>query len=356
MNTYETYGARASLLLKPTETLSVTPSILYQYSKLGSPFTFDGMPGSLANPIQVRDVDEPNVQKGLIANLTIKKQAGPIEIVSSSSYYDRRVRIQEDASKVISFFFATPTVEPVGMVGNYTNHEFTQEVRASSGFDGPFQFIVGGFYHHVVAPLASSIPFPANYPYRSLPPFNSFALFYAGTRRATLDEYAAFGEISYKILPNLTARGGLRVFKVDQSFYQTGDGLFNGGFTSVYNTSSDKGVTPKASLQWQVTPEKMIYATASEGYRPGGPNNPAPANLCGTEVAGLGLAADQLNRYGPDLLWNYEVGAKTSWLQRRLTVNGSAFYIDWKRVQQQIVLQCGFNLTANFGSAVSKGG
>ncbi len=356
VNTYETYGGRVSLLLKPTETLSVTPSVLYQYSKLGSPFTFDGMPGSLANPIQVRDVDEPNVQKSLIANLTVKKEAGPIEIVSSSSYYDRRVRIQEDASKVISFFFATPTVAPVGMTGNYVNHEFTQEVRASSGFDGPFQFIAGGFYHHVIAPLASSIPFPANYPYRTLPPFNSFALFYAGTRRATLDEYAAFGEVSYKIFPNLTARAGLRAFKVDQGFYQTGDGLFNGGFTSVFNTSSDSGVTPKASLQWQVTPEKMIYATASEGYRPGGPNNPAPATLCGAEVAGLGLAASQLSRYGPDHLWNYEVGAKTSWLERRLTVNGSLFYIDWKRVQQQIVLQCGFNLTANFGSAVSKGG
>lgn len=115
-------------------------------------------------------------------------------------------------------------------------------------------------------------------------------------------------------------------------------------------------MTPKASLQWQITPTKMVYATASEGYRPGGPNNPAPATLCGTEVAGLGLAADQLNRYGPDHLWNYEVGAKTSWPQRRLTINGSLFYIDWNRVQQYIVLQCGFNLTANFGIAVSKGG
>jgi iron complex outermembrane receptor protein len=38
-----------------------------------------------------------------------------------------------------------------------------------------------------------------------------------------------------------------------------------------------------------------------------------------------------------------------------LTVNGAVYYIDWHDVQQQIVLQCGFNITANFGGATSKG-
>ena len=242
------------------------------------------------------------------------------------------------------------------MYGSYKNKEFTQELRASTSFQGPFQIIVGGFYHDVNAPLASSIPYPEDFPYRTDAPFSSFDTIYAGVRRATLKEYAAFGEASYKITSNLTARAGVRVFQVNQSFYQSGDGLFNGGFSQVTNSSRDHGVTPKATIEWQVTPDKMIYATASKGYRPGGPNNPAPASLCGAEVQSLGLSEGQLTKYGPDHLWNYEVGAKTSWLDHRLTVNGSAFYIDWAKVQQQIVLNCGFNLTANFGKAVSKGG
>ena len=356
VNTYKTYGARAALLIKPTENLSITPSFLYQYTKLGSPFTFDGVPGSLSDPIQVRDVNEQNIQKSWIANVTIKQQAGPVELLSSSSYYHREVNLQEDASKVINYFFATPTVSPVTMYGSYKNKEFTQELRASTSFQGPFQIIVGGFYHDVNAPLASSIPYPEDFPYRTDAPFSSFDTIYAGVRRATLKEYAAFGEASYKITSNLTARAGVRVFQVNQSFYQSGDGLFNGGFSQVTNSSRDHGVTPKATIEWQVTPDKMIYATASKGYRPGGPNNPAPANLCGAEVQSLGLSEGQLTKYGPDHLWNYEVGAKTSWLDHRLTVNGSAFYIDWAKVQQQIVLNCGFNLTANFGKAVSKGG
>ena len=356
VNTYRTYGTRASLLVKVTDRLTVTPSILYQYTRLGSPFTFDAVPGSLGNPIQNRDVAEPNVQKSLIANLVVREDTGPVELLSSTSYYDRDVNITEDASKVISFFFGTPAVTPVAIRGDYRNHELTEEVRATTKFSGPFQAIVGGFYHDVRAPLESGIPYPTGFPYLATQPFASFGSIYQGTRRATLKEYAGFGELSYRIVPGVTVRGGLRVFQVNQTFDQTGDGVFNGGFSEVYGTSRDHGVTPKGTVEWQVTPDKLLYATASRGYRPGGPNNPAPASLCGTEVSGLGLAQSQLTRYGPDSLWNYEIGAKTSWLDRRLTVNGSAYYIDWSRVQQQIVLQCGFNLTANFGNATSKGG
>jgi len=356
VNTYKTYGVRAALLIKPTDTLTITPSFLYQYSRLGTPFTFDAVPGSLKHPIQVRDIDETNTQKSWIANLTVKQEVGPIELTSSTSYYHRTVDLIDDSSKVVNYFFATPTVEPVAMYGRYRNKEFTEELRASTNFEGPFQLIVGGFYHHVKAPLVSGIPFPEGYAYRNDAPFADFDTIYAGTRNATLKEYAGFGEASYKITDTLTARAGVRVFQVNQTFYQTGDGLLNGGYSAVSNKSRDHGVTPKFSLQWQATPDKMLYATISKGYRPGGPNNPAPESVCGAEVAGLGLSSKQLTAYGPDHLWNYEIGAKTSWLDHRLTINGSAFYIDWSKVQQQIVLNCGFNITANFGKAVSKGG
>ncbi|CAN7364510.1 TonB-dependent receptor [Phenylobacterium sp. LjRoot225] len=356
VNTFKSYGFRAALLVQPDSTLSITPSFLYQYSKLGTPFTYDKNPASRADFYQVRDIDEPNIQKSWIANLTVKKDAGPVELVSSSSYYHRSVSLVDDSSKVINFFFGLPTVYPVAMSGSYLNKEFTQEVRASTKLEGPFQAIVGAFYHDVKAPLHSEIPFPAGFNDAFGTPFPGFSTIYAGVRRARLQEYAVFGEVSYAITPTVTARAGVRRFRVDQGFYQSGDGVFNGGFSEVTNSSRDKGTTPKATLEWRPSSNQMIYLTASKGYRPGGPNNPAPASLCGAEVQSLGLGADQLTRYGPDHLWNYELGAKTSWLDKRLTINGSIYDIEWSKVQQQIVLACGFNLTANFGKAYSRGG
>lgn len=50
--------------------------------------------------------------------------------------------------------------------------------------------------------------------------------------------------------------------------------------------------------------------------------------------------------------WNYELSLRTQWLDRRLTLNASAFYIDWK--DQQVYVQLSDNVydyeTQNAGS------
>jgi iron complex outermembrane recepter protein len=355
VNTFKTYGARAALLIKPDDTLTITPSVIYQYSRLGSPFTYDKIPGTLSDPYQVRDVDERNVQKSTISNLAIHKQFDAFELMSSSSYFTRDVDIRDDSSKVINYFFGLPSVYPTTMYGSYKNKEFTEEVRATSKFDGPVQAILGAFYHDVRAPLSSSIPYPDGFNQAFNTPFPDYSTIYAGTRTATLHEYAVFGELSWNITDKLKASAGIRAFEVKQGFSQGGDGLLNGGPSSVHSSSKDYGSTPKFTLQYQVSPDNMVYATASEGYRPGGPNNPAPAALCGAEVDGLGLSQSQLNKYNPDTLWNYELGFKSSLLDKRLLIDASVYHIDWKHVQQQIVLGCGYNITANFGNAVSQG-
>jgi outer membrane receptor protein involved in Fe transport len=356
VNTENNLGFRAQLRFQPDPSLSITPSIFYQYMRLGAPFQVDVGPGSLNNLIQTRDVSEPTDQRSSIYNLAVHKQFKFFDVVSSTSYLDREVKLREDSSKVLDYYFSPPQtyVYPSQMTGMYLNKEFTEELRASSKLSGPLQVIGGVYFHRTFAPLSSVIPDPKGYDAAFGSPFGGEE-FYAGTRKATLQETAVFGEASLDLGHGLTARAGLRWFDVDQRFFQTGDGIFNGGYTAVSSRSTDTGVNPKATLEWQIDPTKMIYATASRGYRPGGPNNPAPANVCGAQLNHLGLSTGELNAYAPDHLWNYEVGAKTSWLDHKLTVNGSVYYIDWSQVQQQIDLQCGFNITANIGAAVSKG-
>ena len=357
VNTENTGGVRAQLRFQIDPTFSVTPSVFYQYQRLGAPFQVDIPPGSLSNLIQTRDTSEVTDERSALYNLAVHKAFPLFEVLSSTSYLDREVKLHEDSSKVLAYFFSSlqPTVYPSTITGSYLNKEFTEELRATSSLPGPFQIIAGGYFHRTFAPLESSIPDPAGYDAQFGSPFGGQP-FYIGIRKATLQETAVFSEASLKLGYGLTARAGVRWFDVDQRFFQSGDGVFNGGFSAVTNRSVDTGVNPKFNLEWQVNPTKMVYVTASRGYRPGGPNNPAPAAVCGSDVAALGLGQGQLNAYGSDHLWNYEAGAKTSWLDHKLTVNGAVYYIDWSQVQQQLVLQCGFNITANFGSAISKGG
>jgi iron complex outermembrane receptor protein len=358
VNTENTAGVRAVVRIDATPTLSITPSVIFQQERLGGPFNFDSPQGSFDKLIQARDTAEPTTQKTWIGNITVRKTLSVGELMSSTSYYDRDIELNEDTSNVLYFFFSPVPqsfVYPVPMHGDYRNKEWTQEGRFTSTFQGPLQVTGGLFYHYVSAPLQSYIPDTPGYQAAFGDPFGG-EIIYQGVRHASLREYAAYGEASYDFADILKVTAGVRAFKVDQTFYQTGDGVLNGGPSVNGSTSSDHGANPKVTLSHEFSPNDMAYFTASKGYRPGGPNNPAPASVCGADVAALGLSQSQLTKYGSDHLWNFELGAKTRWLDRRLTVNGAVYYIDWTAVQQQIVLQCGFNITANFGKATSKGG
>jgi outer membrane receptor protein involved in Fe transport len=98
----------------------------------------------------------------------------------------------------------------------------------------------------------------------------------------------------------------------------------------------------------------LTYATVAKGYREGGPLFPFPS-ICAGDLAALGFSTPP-TAYKPDTIWNYELGAKTEWLEHRLTMNGAVYYIDWTNIQQNVTLPtCGENFVGNFGSASSKG-
>ncbi len=55
-------------------------------------------------------------------------------------------------------------------------------------------------------------------------------------------------------------------------------------------------------------------------------------------------------------VWNYEVGAKSEFMQRRLSINLALYHIDWKDVQQAVADPgCGYLIVANVGEAQSRG-
>jgi outer membrane receptor protein involved in Fe transport len=104
-----------------------------------------------------------------------------------------------------------------------------------------------------------------------------------------------------------------------------------------------------------VTQDILTYATVAKGYREGGSLYPLPST-CAEDLAALGLSTPP-TAFKPDSIWNYELGAKTEWLEHRLTMNGAVYYIDWTNIQQNITLPtCGFGFVGNFGKASSKGG
>jgi outer membrane receptor protein involved in Fe transport len=132
------------------------------------------------------------------------------------------------------------------------------------------------------------------------------------------------------------------------------DGAQNFGHSGGSGATSETPVTPMLSASYQITPDDMVYATYSKGYRTGGANAPTPPS-CGSDLADLGLSSAP-DTYNSDNVTNYEVGAKDKFLDNRMQVSASAFYLNWNNIQQANYLPtCGIQYTANLGKAVSKG-
>jgi len=109
--------------------------------------------------------------------------------------------------------------------------------------------------------------------------------------------------------------------------------------------STQSGLDPKFGLSYQATEAAMVYASASKGFRAGG----AQANLPACSLPTLPL--DDILHLKSDTLWSYEVGSKVQLPQTGLLLSVAAFHIDWKNLQQQVALPCGFYLELNGGEA-----
>jgi iron complex outermembrane receptor protein len=154
---------------------------------------------------------------------------------------------------------------------------------------------------------------------------------------------------------------GLRVSKLDYTGSVAETGPFLATTIVTQGSASEKPVTPKAVLSWQPDRDNMVYVSASKGFRPGGPNV-GVGLICAGDLASLGLPLIGGQRQVPgqfssDSLWSYEIGSKNTFLDHRLQINASAFYINWKDIQQNVYLpSCGEQFTANLGKAKIEGG
>jgi outer membrane receptor protein involved in Fe transport len=87
----------------------------------------------------------------------------------------------------------------------------------------------------------------------------------------------------------------------------------------------------KANLTYRLSDASLVYATYSDGFRPGGFNRRpcrVPSAICPTNADFV-----RLGTYVPDKVQNYEIGGKFSLLDRRLQVNFAAYQIDWSNIQ-----------------------
>jgi iron complex outermembrane receptor protein len=346
VNSTHVYGGRASLLWQVAPRLSVRLSA--QLQNLHSDGTDDvDVDGTSLQPLygplqQKRNVSEPQDIHYRLYSGVVSYDFGWASLVSATSYATLREQETTDLSDTYSPLLSSILkINDLGVafVTPVDQNKFSQEFRFASPGGQKIEWQAGLFFTHESSAhgeqfdpflTGSNTPLPIN--------------LLTGSLISRYTEYAGYGDVTYHFTSKFDLQAGVRYSGNTQHYSQPESGALVGPATTLVASSSDRSATFLVSPRYQIDANDLLYIRIASGYRPGGPNPLTPSET----AAGVPTA------YGPDTLINYEVGYKATLLERKLTVDLNAFYIDWRNIQLQTVFD-GFDATGNAGEARSDG-
>jgi len=360
-------GFRAALTWKPTDQLTITPSVLYQKLSQGGPSSFDSPPGGASGTLAHYEpylIAEPYSDLVTIYNVSADYTFNGFDITSVTSKWRRNSTQVQDATEDlqnpvygfnVASFYGANGEGPVAATESDPSWQISEEVRIASNGDGPLKWVGGFFYSGFYSNwnLYTAVPNPAAFGV-TIP--NLWNL----SQPTKIQQDAVFGEATYAITDELKLTGGLRWF-----YYRSVLDMNFSGFGSPTGTDSPiliadyerhYGINPKIDLSYEPDKDLMLYATAAKGFRPGGGNQQIPTTnaspigpTCAASLQQLGLTQAPPT-YGSDSLWSYETGEKAKLFDNRLSINGSVYYENWYHVQLTS-LPCSYPIFVNGNNA-----
>lgn len=249
---------------------------------------------------------------------------------------------------------------------NQDNSSWTTEAIVSSDFDGPFNFLLGGIYgkYHLTENSYYVQAFPIDYlsgligALQSIgrgiePSFLGTPFYRNWTDDLKVTSYGIFGEAYVQATDRLKLTVGLRynndkkTVRARQTLasflvpYGTQGDIFNSPYVGSYDgdpalsspgnqlfqikDASFDEVTGRAVIDYEISPDNLIYASYSRGYKSGGVNPPVQAIVPET--------------FEPELIDAFEIGSKNTFADGKLQLNATAFYYKYKGLQLSKIVQ-----------------
>lgn len=245
----------------------------------------------------------------------------------------------------------TPYAEQLYNPEQGSIRSYYQELRLSNGEANRFRWMIGGNY------TDDKIDQYSFYRWNFASTANAFGvpgenIFYVAQKTKAK---AAFASLEFDVMPELTAKGGIRYtsaklstnncgaditppYSLGEIFYGAGNytpgacfpfndlGVTVGDvapFTSGRFIAKEKedNVSWKLGIDWKPQPGFLIYANVAKGFKSGG-------------FPSIGASVfSQFLKLKQESVLDYEIGTKLSLLNRRLQVNAAAFYYDYRNKQ-----------------------
>jgi len=259
-----------------------------------------------------------------VSNVTVNYEFQSFHILNSSSYITQEKRLDN----LPNSYQVTPPGTPLfyeDFFHHIRDRNFNDELRAASLGTSPWQWTVGAIYkdernyfdNHYSFSYAGSTPSPVAD---------------VGEQDTSWKSWSAFGDTSYKLWDRLTVGAGVRAYREDQT-------LISGPPPLITQSGKFHSVDPRFYAQFKLSEGVSLYSSAAKGFRSGG------FNVLGEPS------------FGPEDVWTYELGVKTSDLQGHFYADADVFYSKYSNYQILAFLpqQTAIYFNKNAGAATIKG-
>jgi iron complex outermembrane receptor protein len=231
---------------------------------------------------------------------------------------------------------------------------FSQEIRVASNYDGRINWIGGLNYYSDDLNSQLNFAAPDLPPPPGLPPIGL-----GQDLQQKTESWAAFGELTWDFVEDWTLRLGLRLTEderdVEMDAFMFQSLLVN--YRELISTDQARAATlfptiprnkqtedwsewsGRAALDWNFAVDQLLYVSASRGFKGGEFNGGALLDISEATIA------------DPEILDNYELGYKGSFLDRRLTFNITGFFMDYTDQQVLISSPTPFGFLPNLQNA-----
>ncbi|MGE0180050.1 MAG: TonB-dependent receptor, partial [Sphingomonas sp.] len=202
--------------------------------------------------------------------------------------------------------------------------QFSQEFRLAGGNESRFSWLLGAYY------LTDTIDSPR---------FEAKSFFARGigvnvTSVQDTETFAVFGQGEWQFAPQWRLVAGLRYTWEARSFeatnnFTTGDpniittapGMPTTLLASANDRATFDNISGRLALEFRPDGNTLLYASVSRGFKSGGFNG------------NFAFSNAQFNRFDPENLYAYELGARLTLVEGRLFWNSAIFYYDYQDIQ-----------------------
>jgi iron complex outermembrane receptor protein len=369
-NDVSTLGGRAALKIDLNDNWTITPTVMAQRQTANGIFGYDPSIGDLE---VTHFHPESSEDRWVQAALTVEGRFSLFDVTYAGSYLKRDVDSHADYSDY-AFFYDGPDfgygkyfydndgtlISPTELINakdGYTKQ--SHELRFSTPKDKRVRFVGGLFAQRQTHDIQQVYVVPGLNDNIDVTGWADDTWWLTKQMRIDRD-YAVFGELTVSATDKLEFTGGARSFRAQNSL----EGFFGYGIDNSFGSSTGEGscvvgsptfhgapcinlpftevkendTTYKLNATYHFDKDHLVYATYSEGFRPGGVNR-----------------RGGFPPYKADFLTNYEIGWKTSWLGDRLRFNGAVFLEQWDKFQFSYLGQSGLTNVKNASDAQIKG-